>query len=218
MTPDLLATGIFVGAMAAGAVGYGLSLWTERKRRETLRKMALERGLEFVEECGSPPSARGIPMLTRGHSWSYRNLMRGDWNGSPFEAFDYQYTVGSGKNRRTYLQTVAVFRSPRGEYPVFELRQEYLGDKLLALFGMEDIDFEENTTFSRKYHLSGKDAQAVRMLFTPNVQAFFAERPGWDVTGGGQWILFMNHGKRKAPEEYWAFLDAAQFGFVFFGT
>ncbi|MFA5140586.1 MAG: hypothetical protein WC728_15265 [Elusimicrobiota bacterium] len=218
MTPDLLAAGIFVSAIAVGAVGVGLSIWSERKRREALRRMAAERGFEFLEDCGCPPSAGGIQLLRRGHSLRYRNLMHGDWNGSPFEAYDYQYTVGSGKSSHTYRQTVAAFRRPEACIPAFELRKEHLGDKLLGLIGMEDIDFEENPAFSKKYHLSGQDVQAVRMLFTPNVLAWFAERPGWDVAGGGAWVVFMHHGRRKEPKEYWAFLEAAQYGFAFFGT
>jgi hypothetical protein len=177
------------------------SHFAEKKRTEGLRLQAGRLGLTtFQEEAPAPLAGfRHLPLFNRGHSKRIRNLMEGAVEGIDVAVLDYRFTVGGGKNSHTYRQTVCAIRDRRLRLPVFELKPESIWSKLGALFGYEDIDFEEHPEFSRKYHLSGVGEAAVRALFRPEVREALERREGLSLQGGGDRFIYFRASERVEP-------------------
>ena len=121
--------------------------------------------------------------------------------------FEYQYTIGSGRHRRTVRQSVIYFRSPELNLPQFALRPENLFHNIGGVFGYQDIDFDSHPQFSKKYLLRGNDEQKVRELFATEVLGFFEGQDGISTKGGGDQLIFYRLGKRIKPEDVRPFIE-----------
>jgi hypothetical protein len=150
-----------------------------------------------------------LPLFTRGHSQRAQCVMTGEIAGMPVVLTDFQYVTGSGKNRRAHTQTVAVFTEAGRGLPDFELRPEHVFHKIGQVFGYQDIDFEGQEEFSKRYLLRGSDEAGVRAAFGTQALAFLTGQPGWSVqTREGRLAVF-REGKRAKPPTMPAFLAEA---------
>jgi hypothetical protein len=127
--------------------------------------------------------------------------MEGSVDGIRVAVFDYHFTVGGGKSQTVYHQTVCAVCDRRLRLPVFDLKPESIWNKLGALFGYEDIDFEEHPEFSRKYFLSGVGEAAVRALFRPEVRDTLEKRDGLSLEGAGDRFICFRANVRVEPGE-----------------
>lgn len=178
------------------------SFYIEKKRTENLKKLALRSGYEFFEKMELP--SFGFEFFNQGHSRNAKNLIK----YAGWEVFDYSYTVGGGKSRRTYNQTVAI---KNVSLPHFILRSEKFFDKIAdKIFTPTDIDFKDHPDFSKKYLLKGDEIR-LRDLFKPNVLKFFEdkkEKPYIESSSGKFLICYKL--VRKKPEEIRAFLEECE--------
>ena len=121
--------------------------------------------------------------------------------------------------------TVGFFRTNAGRWPAFSMSPEetilersgtgweigeaaattyasYRSTEIFdAVFGDHDIDFTENPTFSRNYHLLGLDEAGVRRLFTPSVLDYFSENQGLCVTARGNQLMIYYPWQQCAPDD-----------------
>lgn len=194
-----------------------ISFLVEKKRREEMALIAGQLGLQF-EANGSPsiPNLDQFALFARGSNRTFYNVMRGSVEGVRVAVFDYRFTTGSGKSRTTHHQTVCGIFEAKLDLPRFELKPEGFFQKLGALFGYQDIDFPENTEFSRRYVLRGESEELIRGAFTSDVLAFFETRPGLYVEGCGGTIIFFKAGKRLKTGEIQDFLMEGIRGLVVF--
>jgi hypothetical protein len=189
-----------------------------RARREGLSRQATLMGLTYAEEGSSDRQAQlpGFHLFEEGHSKVMRNVMEGRYRAVDLTTFDYHYSTGHGKNRNNFYQTVALFHFDRDPLPPFVLKPEHVFLKIGQVFGMQDIDFTQNQEFSKRYLLQGADEQEVRQTFRSYILDYFQRHEGWNVEGGGEWLVAYRHKKRVKPEELTAFLDrAVQIGELF---
>jgi hypothetical protein len=206
----------FIFWPAAIAIGAASILWQNYQRRKRTQGMiaaARRLGLDFCESRATPPEERlrDFSLLREGNSRSFRNILRGEPEGTAGAIlFDYEYETGSGRNRSTHRQSVAALAYAKGGLPRFELRPEDLLHKIGELFGAKNVDVAADPAFSKKYLLRGPDEPAVAALFGLNLRQYFESHPGWFVEGEGGWLVACRHGRRVAPEEVPAFLDEAK--------
>lgn len=158
-----------------------------------------------------PPIDAQTALFDRGGSARFLNIMSGKWGSLKISAFDYKYTVNSGKNSSTFVQTVAAFTA-QAPLPCFELRPEGFLDRVGEVFVHRDINFESNPQFSRRYMLRGKDKDedAVRTLFAPALLSYLEMRPAGDqlhIEGDGTTLLMYRSNVRIAVEKLRSFLD-----------
>jgi hypothetical protein len=117
--------------------------------------------------------------------------MIGQMGGFQVSVFDYTY--GNGKNSVT--QTMTCF-SQSAELPPFELRPENIFDKIGDVITHNDIDFDSNPEFSRRYHLRGPDETRMRMLFNPVLLGYLEQIPpdkNWHVEASGPSLIIYRH-------------------------
>jgi hypothetical protein len=190
------------GAVAVAAGGYLVSRALERKRRAALEEFCQVRGFMFEAERpqGELRLADSFEPFTQGRRRKWGYTISGTRNRGPFTAFEYRWVTGSGKNSQTHCISGIVWERENSKFPKFALSPERWYTRLGALFGMQDIDFEESPDFSRAYRLKSPDEGGVRALLTPEIRQFFAAMPDQQVAGGGRFLFWWHTGRLPAAE------------------
>ena len=200
-----MGTFAFIGVFIAIAVGVGiLGHQLERKRTEALAALAASLGLDFtpVDESGLRSGFVGFNLFSHGRGGEIKNIAYGRMDDAEVMAFDYSYTTGSGKNRRTHHQTVAFLQSDALDLPEFVARPEGLFDKIGQVFGYQDIDLPLHPEFSRRYILRGTDEGRIRDTFTADVARHFEANPGLSLEAKADRFILYRPGKRLKPEQW----------------
>jgi hypothetical protein len=196
------------GAAVAGAVIY-IGRRGRMKRADEMARVAAELRLAFTPEGDETTMAThaGLHLFSHGRSKKARNLMRGSVRDSNVSIFDYQYTVGGGKNQHTYRQTVFSVQMEGRNLPAFSMRPENVFHKLGSMMGYQDIDFEGNPVFSKKYLLRGPDEAAIRSAFTSRVMTFLESESGLSVEADGRTLIVYRHSRSVKPEAVREFVE-----------
>jgi hypothetical protein len=200
---------IIIGTLALIGGLVWLSLYIEKKRTEAVRQSALRLGFNFFPK-GDPAffNEMGVfHLFQQGHTRLLKNLMRGAGSDPEVAVFDYRYTIGSGKNQQTKNQTVIWFRSSGLNLPAFTLSPENIMHKIGALLGYQDIDFEQNPGFSKRYLLRGQDETRIRMLFNNSLLRFFEQKHPVSAEGRDNHFIFYRSKKQVKPETLNSFVE-----------
>lgn len=174
----------------------------ERKRREELQLAAQTLGYQYTQKIGMEAvgEAKSFHLFNTGHSKRIRNMMVREETDIRSLIYDYQYTVGGGRNSHTFIQTVFQFESGRLKLPVFVLRPENIFHKIGQSFGYKDIDFDAYPEFSKKTLLRGEDETAIRKLFSQDLIERLTPEKGLIVEAGGPVLIFYHSSKRVKPD------------------
>jgi hypothetical protein len=181
-----------LAALIAGAIA-------ERRRRAALEAFARRLGLSFKPgSWGGEGQFAGYTPFDVGRSRRSSNLMEGTRNGVRWQAFDYRYSTGSGKNRRTHHWGVVVARVGLS-FPRAIIRPEGFLDSIASLAGFDDINFESEA-FSRRYHVSGADRQRIYDLVDARMMEYFLSLPAvhWQLGPG---VVMHARNGRYSPQE-----------------
>jgi hypothetical protein len=196
-------------------------IWTnylEKKRREAMEAAAGLMGFTWTAAVPGEriTELRTFELFNRGHSPHGRNLLSGKVGDADIILIDYRYSTGSGKHKQTHDQTVIVLPDGGAGLPNFQLTPENFFHKIGQLFGYQDINFEENPTFSRRYLLRGPNEAAIRQAFTTPVLDHFAESWGWSVEVNDGQLLVYRASNLCAPDKCPEFVaEAARIREVF---
>jgi hypothetical protein len=137
------------------------------------------------------------------------NIVGGSVDGNEVVLFDSE--VGN-RNRQVALQTNAAFRLTSSNIPDFSLQPKNVLGKTLSMLG-RSIAFEDDSSFSRDYLLTGVDEAGVRACFTPKYRAFFEglerfdSQRNWHMQKSGDWILLYRKHEGVKPDELLIFLE-----------
>ncbi len=109
-------------------------------------------------------------------------------------AFDYIYTISSGKSSHTYRQTVYFRYSKALALPHFVMVPEKWYHRIGTYFGMQDIDFVQYPTFSQNYLLQGSDEDYIRYHFdNPDLVRFFDNHGFYSFEGMNYLLILYVH-------------------------
>ena len=205
---DRLIPLIFLGVALTVVAGIALGnrIVTQR-RRKAYETFCLERGYRFEPERPGE-EARHVAtcrVFSEGHRRTWAFTISGTSGGTPFTAFEYRWTTGSGKNSQTHRIGGLLWTVERS-LPQFLLTPEGLWARLAAYFGGQDIDFPESPEFSSAYRLRGSDEAAVRALFTAARRQVFELFRGQHAGGAGQELMWWRDGALPPPDQFDAFL------------
>lgn len=210
--------------LAVAAVIVVAAVYVETQRRDALARVASDLGFSFTRGQHALPvhlDRAGFYLFTQGQPLIL-NRMDGERAGYQVSIFGFGYDAGQGEEgsralptaddgqieRR--LQTVVWLRRPGQTLPDFDLsptRQPLR--RLDPKLGLRPVTFDGSEAFRDRYVLFGRDAVALRQVFTrPVIDAWVAD-PGWFVEGRGDQWLFYRLEERAAPEDIPALLDRA---------
>jgi hypothetical protein len=193
--------GLFFVVMAAVIVA---SVLYAKKRTRELTEVAQRIGFLFTGNGRGPsfPSQPRISMLqrTRGR---FSNVMSGSSGGLQISLFDYSYSAG----KSSITQTVASFSQDK-QLPPFALRPENFLDRIGDALVHNDIDFDSNPEFSKRYLLKSPDEAGVRRLFTSSLLTYLEQfQTTWYVEGTGPLLIVYHGGRTVRPSDLPAFLE-----------
>jgi hypothetical protein len=191
-------------------IAYGFA--QARKRTAALQVAAQEIGFTFegddwINSTLTP--MLGTALFKRGSGGRFSNIMTGSFTGLKTSLFDYSYTISTGKSASTITQTVAAYTQGRS-LPLFEMRPEGFLDRIGDAFVHNDIDFDSNPEFSRRYLLRGPEPEKIRALFTPALLTFFEgfnTEDKWHIEGNGNSLLLYRSAVIVDAEQIISFRD-----------
>lgn len=182
----------------------------ERERTEGLQAYARAHGLRFFgEDPGLADRMGAFPPFAVGHSRRGLNLMDGEavLGGVRMSILlgDYQYKVTTSNGKST--QTVTYNMSFVAVHPVLVIgeeltvRAEGMFDKIGAMLGFDDIDFE-SSEFSKRFHVKCSDRRFAFDLFDPRMMEYFLAAAPPRVHARGGVLLFDLGTRRWEPAEF----------------
>ncbi len=201
---------LVVTVLVVGLVG--VILWVqhvrEQRRQAAYQAFANERGYGYVAKRpgGERPYAAVVKIFTRGMQHRWRDELSGQYGGVPFTAFEYRYTISSGRSSRTYTFAMIHWQTPDRALPQFALAPEGFFQRVGQLFGAQDIDFPEDPAFSRGYVLKGADENAVRALFTESIRRALSANLSNNAAGAGADLFWWRETALPPPAEIDALL------------
>ena len=195
----------FGGMLVLVATIVSVSLHFARKRTRELTEVAQRIGFQFVGKAWTGPSLSSqhktsLLQRTRGR---FSNVITGSSSGLQIGLFDYTYPAG----KTSITQTVATF-SQAQQLPPFALRPENFFDRIGDAIVHNDIDFDSNPEFSKRYLLKSPDEASTRRLFTPGLLTYLEQfQTSWCVEGSGPTLLVYRGGRPTRPSDLPAFLE-----------
>lgn len=181
-------------------------------RQKRLRNLATERDYTYSSEVNWQTS-----YLKQFHFFEIRPIERkyNCLNGSfkelnvSWEIADVMFNEGQTFTAETFNTTLMVLKLNR-KLPIFTMEKEKayerLFDRVIALTGYKDIEFEMYPNFSRKFLVMGNQVDEVRSLFTDEVISFFEEHQISHIESNGEALLIFNKLKLARTDETLEFI------------
>ncbi len=133
--------------------------------------------------------------------------------GVRWEIADVTFNEGASFSAEIFHSTVMILKLER-PMPKFVMEKEGLFDKLfdrvMALTGYKDIDFELYTDFSKRILLMGENEAEIRAFFTPRIIRFFESEPVQHIECNGEALLIFNKLKPARTDETLKILEFAK--------
>ena len=182
------------------------------RRTKAIEAIAPQLNLDFVGDGHQqiPAVVQSFNLFSKGRSRQVSNVLRGLHNGQDVFVFDYRYTTGSGKHRRTYSYTVALVQVDGLVMPAFSLVPKTLFHTIGGWFGYQDINFEGYPLFSKQYLLRGSDEVGIRQQFNSRVFPFYESKHRTCTEGLGHTLIYYRTGGKLHPQEWASLVNQAQ--------
>ena len=168
--------GVFAIIVIAVIVVIVIKQKKENERRQEIEDYCKKNNLVYSEGAKNIPSGAKNFKLINIEGRNYYAEMSGTQGDYHFSVFDYQYETGTKKSGQDHFFTICVVSSENVKIPQFFARDENsIVDTLGEMLGGQDIDFDEDLTFSDKFVLQGKSEPLVREFFDSKVRAAFVK-------------------------------------------
>ncbi|PTM11894.1 MAG: sulfate transporter [Bacteroidetes bacterium] len=123
-----------------------------------------------------------------------------------FKIFDIEFSEGEFIAKEV-IRTSMLHIVLNTSIPVFTLDRESLIDKVYALAGFSDINFEHHQDFSKRFHLVGEDKEKIKTLFNDDLIHFFESNPYYHIESNGNSLLIFSKQRLASTKEIKALLD-----------
>jgi hypothetical protein len=128
-------------------------------------------------------------------------------DGHDRRAFDYQYTTGTGKNRKVHTFSCGLI-STGAAWPQLTLGPEGFFERVMDIIGADDLQFESEE-FNREWDVRSSDPRFASAMIDPEMMLFLMEKAkGARIEVSGPWILFS--GERCDPDQLPQMIAAAE--------
>ncbi len=197
---------IFIVVAALIVVGAIYSWINAKKRREALAAWAASKGLSFSEgrDGGYEYSFPEFKVLKAGESDRYAyNIISGSYRNRELRAFDYHYITTStddkGNRTTTHHTFSAVIIASTIPLKPLHIRPEGFFDKIGAVFGFEDINFE-SAEFSRKYKVTAPDRKWAYDVLHARAIEYLLKLPPFSMQLDSRNVIFWNNKNWDVPQ------------------
>lgn len=180
--------------------GYNLT-----RRQENLETIAKDYGLNYSAEKNKDIAFLS-PFLffkVKQINHVYNELID---NNKRYKLFDIEFSEGEFIAKEV-IRTSMFHVTLESPIPIFTLDRESLFDKVYALAGFSDINFEHHQDFSKRFHLVGEDRVAIKALFNDDLIHFFESNPYYHIESNGKSLLIFSKQRLASTKEVKALLD-----------
>ena len=186
------------------------------QRQKRLRNLATERNYQYNSQVDW-----NTTYLKKFHFFEIRpidhkyNCLNGSFNslGASWEIADITFNEGQAFTAETFNTTMMVL-SLNKKIPVFALEKEgVLGkifDRVVALTGYKDINFEMYPEFSKKFLLMGNNESEIRSFFTEEIINFLENHQIYHIESNGEALFIFDKIKLARTDETIAFIEYAK--------
>ena len=127
-----------------------------------------------------------------------------------WEISDVTFNEGDAFSAETFTTTLMVLNINR-PIPVFTMEKEGLFEKIfdrvMALTGYKDIDFEMYPNFSKRFLITGKNESEIQAFFTDDLIRFFESHQIYHIESNGEAIILFDKIKLARTDETIALVD-----------
>ncbi len=140
------------------------------------------------------------------------NCLRGSFKDLEvsWEISDVTFSDGAAFSAETFYTTVMVLKLNK-KMPVFAMEKEGLFEKIfdrvIALTGHKDIDFEMYPNFSKKFLITGTNEAEIRSFFTKELIQFFENKQIYHLESNGEALLIFDKIKLARTDETIALIN-----------
>ena len=182
-------------------------------RQNRLKNLANEKDYRFNHEVDWNTS-----YLKQFHFFEIRPIERKsnsligqfDDTGVSWQISDVTFNEGDAFSAETFNTTLIVLKLNK-KIPVFTMEKEGLFEKIfdrvMALTGYKDIDFEMYPDFSRKFLITGKNESKIRSFFSKELVGFFEKNQIYHVESNGEAIIVFDKIKLARTDETISLID-----------
>ena len=186
------------------------------QRQKRLRNLATERDYQYTSQVDWD-----TVYLKKFHFFEIRpierkyNCLKGTFEGldASWEIADVTFNEGQAFTAETFNTTMMVLKLNK-KIPVFAMEKEgVLGkifDRVVALTGYKDINFEMYPGFSKKFLLMGNSETEIRSFFTDDIIRFFENHQIYHLESNGEALFIFDKIKLARTDETIAFIDYAE--------
>ena len=176
-------------------------------RQRRLNKIAEEKEYVFKPEVDWNTNS-----LKEFHFFKIRpierksNCLRGTFEetGVSWEISDVTFNEGEAFSAETFNTTLILLKLNK-EIPVFTMEKEGLiekiFDRVMALTGFRDIDFEMYPNFSSKFLITGKNESKIRQFFSGKLISFFEKNHIYHIESDGEAMIIFDKIKLARTDE-----------------
>jgi hypothetical protein len=200
---------ILVGIAVVFFALYFVGKARNRQLTTALKRLAETLNFTFSEkgDLATQDAMSKFHLFSEGHSRRISNVLTGRFNDVSATVMNYRYSTGGGRSSHIWEQTVLALESDKLLLPRFDLRPENLIDKIGAVFGKKDINFENAPVFSKRYLLRGDDEESIRKLFNERIFDYYEQHPGVSTEGDGRMLIYYRSSKCVTPDKIQVFLQ-----------
>ena len=127
-----------------------------------------------------------------------------------WEISDLTFNEGDTFSAETFNTTVMVLKLNK-KIPVFAMEKEGLFEKIfdrvMALTGFKDIDFDMYPDFSKRFLITGKEESEIRAFFTDERIRFFENRQIYHIESNGDSLILFDKIKLARTDETIALIE-----------
>ena len=140
------------------------------------------------------------------------NALKGSFYDSnmSWEISDVTFNEGDAFSAETFNTTLMVLKLNK-PIPVFTMEKEGLFEKIfdrvMALTGYKDIDFEMYPNFSKRFLITGKEETEIRSFFTDELIRFFENHQIYHIESNGEAIIIFDKIKLARTDETLALIE-----------
>jgi carbonic anhydrase len=180
--------------------GYNLT-----KRQKNLEAIAKDYNLTYSADKNKN-TAFLDPFLffkTKQANYIYNEIKDDNSNS---KLFDIEFSEGEFIAKEV-VRTSMLHIDLNETIPVFSLDRETMMDKVYAIAGFKDINFDAHPDFSKRFHLIGEHVEAIKMFFTNELIHFFESNPYYYIESNGTSLLIFSKQRLASTKEIKALLN-----------
>lgn len=192
--------------IAAVIVIVTLGLVMQHRRAEAFRELAKRLHLDYHKRSHRIPKTYSfLDALDCGHSRYAENILAGRYREHQVLAFDYHYTIGSGKHSTHIHFSFFMLRLPKS-FPETRIYPENALSKIGQALGYADIDFE-SVEFSRAFTVRADDKKLAYDVCHMRMMEYLLDHRDISIEIERDWLAVWVNMKRMNPEEVPRWLD-----------